>query len=146
LRALEGFRGHSRPATDDPAAPSGDPDRAGGLTVSQRALYDLFVADLRRLDVLQVVDGELVRQLAIQADLVEQARAAIEKDGVLVTNRWGRLAANPACAILAKASAAVAAYLSQCGLTPAARAKLSATEKKPETDSEMPDWFRNAGA
>jgi P27 family predicted phage terminase small subunit len=146
LRALEGWRGRYRPQTEDPAAPVGDPQRSDGLSKRQLELYERFAADLARLGVLQVVDGEMIRELAIHAAMVEEARKTIEKEGVIVKNRWGGPTAHPAVAVMAKSTHVVMNILAQCGLTPAARAKLSASEDKPETDTDVPARFRDAGA
>src|SRR5690348_12609687 len=73
------------------AAPKPPPGLSAAARRWWRRITDEFAVD--------DAGGELLLLAALQAfDRVNDARAAIRREGVTVTDRWGQVKPNPACA------------------------------------------------
>jgi len=83
-----------------------------GLSVSAKRLWkeavDGFIMSPAELRVLE--------NLCTAQDRVDQARAIIEREGLVVLDRYGVPKANPACDLEAKNKVLVARFVAQLGL------------------------------
>ena len=89
--------------------------------------------DLSRINLLSSVDRIAVEQYCHVYARARLAQDEIDEHGITIDTPHGRKK-NPAVPILEKATDQIRQFLTEFGLTPAARAKLSIKESKDDTE------------
>lgn len=122
------------PEPDLPVPPS-------HLVAAEKAYFLTMVERLDRIGVASATDTELITQIALRLWEIEQLTKQIRKDGRTVETfniKTGlhMLRSHPAVAQRNEAQRHLHALLAECGLTPAARSKVSA--KGPKASSASP--------
>lgn len=108
------------------------PDAPAWLGEVARAQWDLVVPELSRLQLLKPIDGAALAAYCEMVQTFVQATEDVHERGLVVENRsvkkdgtestW--FTANPAVAVQRNAQAAIRAWCSEFGLTPAAEGKV----------------------
>ena len=117
----------------EPTPDRGAPDAPEWLSERASEIYAGLCAHLDGMGVLSVVDGGVVALAASRLEEVEVCTASVEDGGRTyeTTNAQGErmIRPNPMVAQRSEAMRHAHALLSELGLTPAARSKVSATKK-----------------
>lgn len=135
LKRVTGNPGKRPLNEDEPQLPEGAPNCPDSLKGLAKTMWFEYVEILSKMGVLTEADGKALYQLCqLHAD--EQSwQNAIKKYGRMVRGASGDLKVNPAARMLKEVRAQIKAYLSEFGLTPAARSKVKVVPKKKETDT-----------
>lgn len=113
------------------------PERPEDLSEEAAALWDEFVVELQRLQLLKPVDGPAL-QIAVEAYARwRQASQLLAIEGMTYVAHTGLVKVHPLVGVVERASAEYRAWCSEFGLTPAAEGKL-ATPAGDEGDQENP--------
>ncbi|MCK2214278.1 phage terminase small subunit P27 family [Actinomadura sp. ATCC 31491] len=130
-----------RPVKAPPAFRRLPPERPAELSEVAGELWEEFVAELQRLQLLAPVHGPAL-QLACEAYARwSEARAQLAAEGLTYTSQGGLVKLNPLVGVVERASAEFRAWCAEFGLSPAAEHKLSS----PETDPGEENPFAGAG-
>lgn len=106
------------------------PDKPAGLSPDASRMWDLFVAELSRLQLTKPIDGpalEVGCETYARWKQAKRARLKLRGRGLLHMNSQGQ-AAHPLVGIEERASKDFRAWCSEFGLTPAAEGKLGGQE------------------
>ena len=94
------------------------------LTAAERKVFVELVAQAGAI--LDEADGLLVESASVLLVQAREIRKDIAKRGLLVTNRFGALVANPSVKVERDTLGELRLVLGQLGMSPAARARLGA--------------------
>jgi len=122
------IEGTDRPDRTNGAMPdfvAGRPVAPKGLPKNVAARFDALVEKLEAMRVLTEQDGEIVLRLARRLVEIERCEAYLDKHGDTYTLDSGQIRTRPEVTIRNEAERAARSLLSECGLGPASRAKVS---------------------
>jgi P27 family predicted phage terminase small subunit len=92
------------------------------------------VPELRRMGLLTVLDRTALEAYCSEYALYRQAATLLEEHGLTFITKKGYVQQRPEVAIAQKALAAMRAFMTQFGMTPASRTKVSARMEEEESD------------
>jgi P27 family predicted phage terminase small subunit len=130
------LKGTSRPSRENPLEPEADealPVPPPDLCPEERAYFLTIVGRLDKINVASATDSELITQIARRLWEIEELVTVIREEGRVVesfnpkTNQV-LLRTHPAVGQRNEAQRHLQSLLAECGLTPAARSKVSAKE------------------
>ncbi|GIH76150.1 phage terminase small subunit P27 family [Planobispora longispora] len=129
LKLLEG-RGKGRDSggrevTPPPAFRRLPPERPEDLTEEAAALWEEFVDELQRLQLLKPVDGPALQMACEAFARWKEARRILAIEGMTYVAHTGLVKVNPLVGVVERASAEFRAWCAEFGLTPAAEGKLA---------------------
>lgn len=133
LKIVTGTAQKCRMNPDEPTPERGAPDAPEFLSPRAAEIYAELCAHLDGMGVLSVVDARVVSMAASRLEEVEITTASVEDGGRTyeTTNQNGErmIRPNPMVAQRSEAMRHAHALLSELGLTPASRSKVSANKK-----------------
>ena len=100
------------------------PKPPASLSAAEKKVFVELVAQAGAI--LDEADGLLVESAAVLLVVAREIRKDISKRGLLVTNRFGALVANPSVKVERDTLGELRLVLGQLGMSPAARARLGA--------------------
>ena len=119
---------------DEPTPNTGIPDLPPGLSRVARTAWDRLAPLLDGMSVLTQVDGAALERMCESYAEIIRYQDLIDRDGAtyMTTNEHGEMLikGNPAVAMLGAADRRFKSYLTEFGLTPAARTKVKVTGGK----------------
>jgi len=132
LRGVPDCRSKNR---RDLKAPDGIPEFPDSIEEGTLAAkeWERICHDLNRINLLSTVDRIAVEQYCHVYARMRIAQQEIDGEGITIETPHGKKK-NPAVPILEKATDQIRQFLTEFGLTPAARAKLSIKENKEDSD------------
>lgn len=130
-----------RAVTPPPAFRRLAPERPAELSDVAGDLWEEFVAELQRLQLLAPIHGPAL-QLACEAYARwREASAQLAAEGMTYTSDGGLVKLHPLVGVVERASAEFRAWVSEFGLSPAAENKLAS----PETDAGEENPYAGTG-
>ena len=120
----------------------GDPKPPADLSDNGRAEWSRILDDLRSLGVLDRTDRAVISLYVTQYETYCEALSAIRDDGLVFNTDLGGVKTNPATTVANQAASQMRQLLSEMGLTPSARSRL--TQPKPEADA-LGDFLASSG-
>jgi P27 family predicted phage terminase small subunit len=162
LKLAEGNPGKRAINHKEPKPETGEPSMPKGLSLSARREWKSIVPELMKLGVLTVVDGKALAAYCEAFAMWEMARKEIRENGLTFkvtaitkikqadgTTRDEVLVLgikrNPAVAIAFESLRAMKSYLTEFGLTPASRSRLS-VEQPPKNDDPVAAFMAKSAA
>ena len=100
------------------------PKPPASLSAAEKKVFVELVAQAGAI--LDEADGLLVESAAVLLVVAREIRKDISKRGLLVTNRFGALVANPSVKVERDTLGELRLVLQQLGMSPASRARLGA--------------------
>lgn len=141
LRQLQGNPG-KRAIKDEPKPKALAPTRPGWLLPEAKREWTRVVAELKRLEMLTLVDrAALAGYCQAYARAVEAERVVTE-EGTTYKTPTGQLKPRPEVAIALREWQAVRMFCEQFGLTPSSRTRLG-TRKPSDDKDEFEEWLRS---
>lgn len=101
------------------------PDKPEGLSSAASEVWDQFIAELTRLQLVKPVDGPALEMACEAYARWREASAQLSLGGLTYRSDSGLRKTNPLVGIVERASAEFRAWCAEFGLTPAAERKLS---------------------
>ncbi len=133
LKVVSGTAQKCRMNPDEPEAPKGAPDAPLWLSDRAAEIFLSLCATIDGMGYLSTADQHVIAQAASRLEEVEIATAMVEDGGRTyeTSNQYGEkmIRPNPMVAQRSEAMRHAHALLSELGLTPAARSKVSAGKK-----------------
>lgn len=120
-----------RPVKPAPAFRRLPPERPAELSNVAAELWDEFVAELQRLQLLAPIHGPALQLCCEAYARWREASAQLAADGMTYTSAQGLVKLNPLVGVVERASAEFRAWASEFGLSPAAENKLASPEAEP---------------
>ena len=131
--ALRKRRGNpsKTPVADEPLALAAgtEPVKPAELPPAASELWDAIVPALVASGVAEMPDTPALVALCVQWARAEEARDAIERDGVMGMGSMGQLSVHPAIGLERAAHLAFLKFAEHYGLTAAARARIDAARR-----------------
>ncbi len=138
LKLLEGNPGHrpigGDPMWREPTPESGIPEPPEHLDDRAKEIWFRLCDQLSKMGILTKADREVLALTCDTWSQYLQADAVLKKSGIIVKAPTGFPIQNPALSIANKAKAQLKVFLTELGLTPAARTKL----RVPTGQGELP--------
>ena len=135
LRLLEGNPSRRPLPKQEPKPKATTPTRPEWTAAEAKREWNRIVPELRRLGLLTLVDRAALVGYCQEWARYVQAQKLLTKFGLTFSTENGYVQQRPEVAIAQKSLQLVRAFCAEFGLTPAARARLSAPESK-EVDLE----------
>lgn len=140
LRVLEGSSGRTlahRPLPKgEPLPPSGVPVCPAWLSAEAKAEWRVLVPKLQRTPgLLTTIDGIALGNLCLLVVQLKKAQAVLNTKGFTVATQSGYKQQRPEVAIVRASLYLLRQYLSEFGMTPAARARISLGDEGEEDDA-----------
>ena len=136
LKVVSGTAQKCRMNPDEPEAPKGAPDAPLWLSSRAAEIFHGLCATIDAMGYLSTADQHVIAQTASRLEEVEITTAAVEDGGRTydTSNAAGErmIRPNPMVAQRSEAMRHAHALLSELGLTPSARSKVSAGKKNDE--------------
>jgi len=130
LRVLEGNREHRRLHHDpQPAIPAELPPAPDGFDAIERAEWDRTAAVLHPIGLLTLADLPVLAAYCQQFAIWERSSAELRAGKLNVVGSTGSEIQNPLVRTNNAAAMAMLRYLTELGMTPAARSKIDARPK-----------------
>ncbi len=130
LRILEGNASKRPLPSAEPQPREGTPTRPEWVSPEAKREWGRIVPELRRLGLLTMVDRAALVGYCQEWARYVQAEKILTKEGLTFSTESGYVTQRPEVAIAAKSLQLVKAFCTEFGLTPAARARLSAPGPK----------------
>ena len=125
LKVLEGNPG-KRPITPNEPKPAPvAPPMPDDLAPKARAFWEHTVPQLEKLGLATEVDGPALELLSVHYAVAVEAARLIEEQGIMAKGRHRQDIKHPALQTLRDHSSSFLRYLTQFGMTPASRSRLS---------------------
>ncbi len=140
LRVLEGSDGRNlghRPLPKgEPLPPPGMPTCPPGMSLEVQKEFRVQLEKLRRVaGLVTTIDGPALGNLCLLIVQLRKAQAVLDKNGFTVVAPSGYRQQRPEVAIVRASLYLLRQYLSEFGMTPAARARISLAEEGEEDDA-----------
>lgn len=139
LKIVEGTFRKDRFNEAQPMPDMGRPDMPSDLSKSGRVYWDDFASMLEDMGVLTKADGAALAMLCELKAVFQQATDEIEAHGLMVENGAGGMKANPAVGMRNTIGKNLQSLLSEFGMTPASRCKVTASPKEKRDPAQ--DYF-----
>ncbi len=130
IRILEGNASKRPLPSAEPKPTEGTPTRPEWVAPEAKREWRRIVPELRRLGLLTLVDRAALVGYCQQWGRYVQAEKILTEKGLTFETENGYVMQRPEVAIATKALQLVKAFCTEFGLTPAARARLSAPDAK----------------
>ena len=139
MKKLRGNPGKRKLNKNEPEAPPGIPEMPQFLTAEARAEWKRIIPLLVQMGVLTAADGKALAGYCSAYAQLAKCEAAIEKYGLICATLdeltgVAILKVNPAVRIKSDALRLMKAFLTEFGLTPASRSKLSISKPDDNID------------
>lgn len=132
LKLVQGTLRKGRMNGNEPVTDLATPDCPDHIYGDAKKEWDRITGSLLEMGVLSRHDGPALEMYCTSYAEMLQARAGIKKIGMLIKTQSGYPIKNPLITIANEAERKCLRILTEFGLTPASRSKVS-TNKKPET-------------
>jgi len=129
LKLVRGNPGKRPLPKDEPRPTLGIGPCPESLCEEAKAEWVRVVVELEKLEMLTRVDSPSLEAYCGAVVMMRQARKAITADGLVLNGKFGPVK-NPAVQIHRDCAALVRQFAAEFGLTPSARTRLKAPEKK----------------
>lgn len=127
LKVIEGDRGKGRRPSNknEPKPKPIAPRMPPGLPEDAQKLWKKIGPELEELNLLTTIDGPAFTMLVLHYSFAMKAMRLLKRDGVMAKGRGDKTKKHPAHQVFRDHSAQVRAYLSEFGMTPSSRARIS---------------------
>jgi P27 family predicted phage terminase small subunit len=129
LKLIRGNPGKRAIPEELNAPPVASLEPPADLDPTAQRFWREWCAKLSALGILAELDSRALTLLVVQESIYEQARAVIERDGVVVAGRFDNLVPSPWLATMNAAHDRIRFMLAEFGLTPAARTRIPPAKK-----------------
>lgn len=118
--------GSARPdrKTAPPKAPRGAPPRPAGLNRRAVAAWTALCTELAALGLLAKTDGAMLEAASVAISRAREARAKVNRDGILAFGSQGQAVVHPAVKLERELWEQARRLLGELGLSPAARLRM----------------------
>ena len=133
LKELNGNPGHRPLNKLEPKPEAGAPEMPDDLSPAAKKEWNSIVPILLSMNVLTIADGKALGGYCEAFALARQAKREIKKFGITILTMAGRKK-NPAVGVYVEAEKLMRAFLSDFGMSPATRSRLTTTAPKEDED------------
>lgn len=124
---------------DAPQAPLASLKAPGGMTKREKHHWDTLAPGLRDTGILTALDVPMFRMLCNSLALIDEADAAIRKDGLTQKTKLGNRATSPWFRIRAQAEKQAIRMMGEFGLSPSSRSRLKIELMEPPVVRPNPE-------
>lgn len=139
LKILEDYRNKKRINPDEPKPKVKIPSCPKHLTGIARKEWRRIAKELKSLGILSNIDrSALAAYCVVYGRWVQAEKLVAKSEGGLVKTKKGNIVQHPSLAIANKALELMHRYLTEFGMTPSSRTRVSVKSKEPDSQEKTP--------